>query len=157
VRVLVVMRVGVHVHGAVGVAMLVGVGVTMLVRMDMMRGLGGLTRAVGFAVNHDINFGGGYATTIDARDLQLGTEVERLHGLAEQVGRDAGVDERAEEHVSADARETLNVSNTHEGENRSSEIPLPRAGRGMESFIVGQCAAWGQTARFVTIAVSSAI
>jgi hypothetical protein len=89
--------------------------------------------------------------------LQFGTEIQSLHRLPQKIGGDPGVDQSSEKHISADTGETLNVSNTHEGENRRSEIPLPRPGRGMESFIVGQCAAWGQTARFVTIAVSSAI
>jgi hypothetical protein len=46
--------------------------------------------------------------------LKLGAEVQGPHGLTEEVGGDAGIDESAEKHISADAGEAFDVGDTHE-------------------------------------------
>lgn len=153
----VIMRVSVRMHGAIAVAMLVFVGRAVVMRVDVMRRLRVFPRSVGLAVDHHIDLCRCNAAAVDARDLQLGSEVQRADGFAQQVGGNAGIDESAEKHISADTREAFDVGDTHETETKAARFLQQRCGRRTESFIVGQRAPWGQTARFATITISSAI
>ena len=46
-------------------------------------------------------------------NMQLGSDIEHPGRLLQQLTVDASVDQRAEEHVSADAGEAFEVSDTH--------------------------------------------
>ena len=45
----------------------------------------------------------------------MGADVERRGGFLKQFERDAGIDQRAQQHVAADAGKTLEVANSHRG------------------------------------------
>lgn len=53
------------------------------------------------------------AATVCARDRQFRADVERGDGLLQERGIHAGIDERAEEHVAADAGEALEKRDAH--------------------------------------------
>src|SRR5207249_669233 len=70
----------------------------------------------------DLNEGGGETALANLVDLQLDWQVKRADAGADRLGIDAGVDERAESHVAADAAETVEMSSSHDG------TPVPGCG-----------------------------
>ena len=60
-----------------------------------------------------MDFGGGNAGAVYNFPLEGGIQIERSSGVFEDGKRDPGRDEGAEEHVSGDACEAVQVSDTH--------------------------------------------
>ena len=84
------------------------------VRMIVGRGSSAVHQRVGVAAVHQhARLASGDAAAV--RDLkdQLGAQAESGGGLLQQIGRDAGVNQRAQQHVSADAGKTFEIANAH--------------------------------------------
>ena len=63
--------------------------------------------------HEDIHFSCRDAAAINPADVQLRADVERGDCALEQFFADAGVEQGAKHHVSADSRKALEVSNAH--------------------------------------------
>lgn len=63
--------------------------------------------------DHDVHFGAGDAAAVDGVDAKGGSQAEGGGGVAEDGGVDAGVEECAEEHVTADAGKAIEVRDSH--------------------------------------------
>ena len=74
-------------------------------------------RACGFGRlafgGQDIDFCGVDAAAVDAVQIEMNAEVERVDGSLENRDRNAGIDERGEKHVSADAGEAVEIDDLH--------------------------------------------
>jgi hypothetical protein len=135
-RIVVRVRMGVDVGMLVGmhsaIRMRVFVSVRMRVQMRVRVVLAAkdfVARHVLNAVHDDVDLGGGDSGALDTGDLDFGSEVQFADGVTEEFRGDSGVDEGAEEHIAADAGETIEVSDPH-------RRPLRRSGRTGESFIL---------------------
>jgi hypothetical protein len=116
-------RMGVFVLVLVGmiVRMIVAVGVGLSVRVRMTLVLVAMMFAVvimtgrfcELAIFEDIDLGRADAAAVDVVDAQLGSYVEGVDGLQQEVGRNTGVDEGSKEHIPADACEAFEISDTH--------------------------------------------
>ena len=62
---------------------------------------------------HDVDLGRGDAAAVDGMDAEGGSEAEGGGGLVEDGGIDPGVDESAQEHVSADAGKAVEIGDSH--------------------------------------------
>ena len=62
----------------------------------------------------DVNFGGGDSAAVYLFYLEGGVEIQGGGGPVEDGGIETGVDEGSEEHVAADAREAVEVGDSHE-------------------------------------------
>jgi hypothetical protein len=105
--------VGMSVFVSVFVRMAVGFGVgvrmiLMLVVVMLMTG-----RFGELSIFQDIDLGGADAAAVHVMDVQLGSYVKGFGRLLQEFGGDSGVEERSEEHVSADAGKAFEVSDTH--------------------------------------------
>ncbi len=87
------------------VRMLMGVLVSMLMRMGVLRLLRPelLSRQLFFARGNHIHLGRADAAAVHTRNLEVGIHSQRLNRADEQLRRHAGIDQRAEKHVSTDA------------------------------------------------------
>src|SRR5579862_6950930 len=111
--------------GGVVMRMVVGMVVTMrlVVRMSvfvsMLRGVAlplfpeNFGRQVFLAMRVNINFGRRNRSPGDAGDFDCCADVQGRDRLLEQIWRHSRIYQCAEEHVAADAGETIEVSNTH--------------------------------------------
>src|SRR5271166_4485096 len=72
-----------------------------------------LPRHVLLAVHHNVELGSRDASPIHTGKLQGRSDVQVGDGLLEQLERNSGVEQRAQEHVAADAGETIEIGNTH--------------------------------------------
>jgi hypothetical protein len=63
--------------------------------------------------DYDVNFGAGDAAADYFARFEARADVEGGGGLFEKGNGDAGVDERAEEHVATDAGEAVEIADTH--------------------------------------------
>ncbi len=61
----------------------------------------------------DGRFGGGEPAPLHPLDFQLDRQSERIERGADGVGRHAGVDDRAENHVPADPAEAIEMGHAH--------------------------------------------
>src|SRR5271157_2647229 len=104
-------------------------------------------RQVLFAVHQDVKFGGGDACPSHTRKLQRRADVQVRDGLLEQLERNAGVEQRAEKHIAADAGKTIEIGNAH-GIRRTAG----------ENFMIGKarCSVKPRDSRFATITHSVA-
>jgi hypothetical protein len=105
-------RVGVSVFVGVRVLVAVGFGVGVLVGMFVVV----MVMAGGFgelSVFEDVDLGGADAAAVHVMNVQLGSYVEGFGGLLQKFGGDSGVEERSQEHVSADAGKAFEISDTH--------------------------------------------
>ncbi len=101
----------------------------MVVRMRMivmmmvviMR-VGMIARRVGFvAVDPHMSFARADAAAVYRIEGEGCAEIERGSGLLKKFRRDAGVDQGAEEHVTAEAGEAFEIANAHDDPCRISE------------------------------------
>jgi hypothetical protein len=105
-------RVGVSVFVGVRVLVAVGFGVGVLVGMVVVV----MVMAGGFgelSVFQDIDLGGADAAAVYMMKVQLGSYIQGFGRLLQKFGGDSGVEERSQEHVSADAGEAFEISDTH--------------------------------------------
>src|SRR3954471_14623028 len=63
-----------------------------------------------FAINPDIHLSSGDPAAGYAGNFELCANSERRNRVLQQLGRHAGVDKRAKEHIAADTREALEIS-----------------------------------------------
>src|SRR5580692_2516083 len=70
-------------------------------------------RVIGVFRRNHVDLGRGDSTTHDFTRFKARAHVQRGRRFSQHVKGDAGVDQRAQQHVAADARETLKVTNTH--------------------------------------------
>src|SRR5581483_5800527 len=131
VRVLVIVGVRMRMHGAIWMPMLMRMRVSVLMRMDVVCRLRRLSRTIRFAVNEHIDLRRSDATAVHLLDLEFPTEIQRLHRFAQQVRGNAGIYQRAQEHISTDPGKTLDVGDAHEPE------PLLSMRSGEYSIVVG--------------------
>ncbi len=74
----------------------------------------GRSRSVGILpIDEHACFERADAAAVHVSEVQLRAEVEGTDSIAQQVGRDAGIDQRAQQHISADASEALQISDSH--------------------------------------------
>ena len=97
---------------AVRMAMFVDVFMTMLV--GVIVGVLMLLLLRDLRAIEDEDLGGGDAAAVDLFDLERSAEVERGDGVVEDLRGDSGVEQSAEEHVSADAGKAVEVGDAHE-------------------------------------------
>ncbi len=71
------------------------------------------TRHVLLAIDPNVNLRCRNAATYNTGDLQVRAYVQRRHGIFEYLRRNSGVDQRAQEHVSADSGKALKIRNPH--------------------------------------------
>ena len=88
----------------VSVRVVVGVRVMSFGRGVFLGGLGSV---------EDVDAGRGDAAAVDFFDLEGGTEIEGGDGVVEDLGGESGVEESAEEHVSADAGKAVEIGDAH--------------------------------------------
>ena len=91
------MHVGMRVPVLVPVLVRMIVSMSVLVCVDMFRGLG---RSI---PDQHIHLGGADAAAVHLRDLDPGAETERVRGFLKQRRRHAGIEQGAQQHVAADA------------------------------------------------------
>ena len=72
-----------------------------------------LARLVLLAMRINIHLDCTDAVTLNARNLQPGIDIQRRDRLFEELLRHADIDQRAQEHVAADAGKTIKVGYTH--------------------------------------------
>src|SRR5580692_3374040 len=72
-----------------------------------------LARLVFLAMRINIYLDCTDAVTLNARNLQPGIDIQRRDCLFEELLRHIGIDQRAQEHVAADAGKTIKVGYTH--------------------------------------------
>ncbi len=107
-------------------------GATVLVRVRHL-----LARKIFFIADPDVHLGRRNPAARDARNLQARADVERCHGLLEHASGQAGVQQRSQEHVAADAREAVEIGDAH---GKHSAWPA-----GRQTFIIGKRVPRGQT------------
>ena len=107
VRMLVIVFVAMVVFMLVAVIMIVRVRMVVPVIVMIVRGFGGL------AVFEYVDLGGADAAAVYVVNVQLGPYVEGFGGLLQKAGGDSGIEERSQEHVSADAGKAFEISDTH--------------------------------------------
>ena len=102
---------------AVGLRMVmagtVAVGMRMqalVLRVDMIRIADSLSKLSAY---QNINFRGRNALAINATDTQFSADIEDSNGSVQQVLTDSCVKKCANRHVSTNAREALDVSDSH--------------------------------------------
>lgn len=61
----------------------------------------------------DIDFCGINATAVDAVQIEVNAEVERIDSFLKNGNGDARIDERGKEHVSADTGEAVEIGDLH--------------------------------------------
>ena len=118
VLVVIVIAVLVPMSMIVTVKMIVGVAIVMmmivLVRViAIVAVLVAVLLVCGRLIHEDVDLGRGDAAAIDAAEAQLSADVERSCGSLEDVFADAGVEQRAQHHVSTDSGKAFKISNTH--------------------------------------------
>ena len=95
--------------------------VTVIVRMSM-RGAASVrlflfeenfSGQIFFPIDVHIHFHGGYSTSQHPHGFQMRTNIQSRDGLFEEFWRYAGIDQRAQEHVATNARETVEISYSH--------------------------------------------
>src|SRR5277367_6492464 len=94
----------------VRVLMIVNMFVLMILGMRMIMLLFGNFSA---GCVKDVDFCGGDAAAVHRGESKLRADVESLRGFLKERARNAGIDERAEQHVSTDAGETFKITNSH--------------------------------------------
>lgn len=67
------------------------------------------------AGSNDVHFRGGEAAAHDLTLFKTGADIEAFGGFFKEREGYARIDERAEEHVAADAREAFQIADTHRG------------------------------------------
>ncbi len=76
------------------------------------------------------HLGGVKAAFADPRDFDLGGQAKRRDGVADRLGVDSSMDERAERHVAADSAEAIEIGNSH---GRLLNLPFVRTWSGREA------------------------
>src|ERR1700676_3925547 len=66
-----------------------------------------------FAVRKNIELSRAYAVAFDARNLQRRPNIQRGDGMFQQLRGNAGSDQRAKEHVAANAGKTIEIGYAH--------------------------------------------
>ena len=90
------------------------VGIVAGLVLVLLFGLASVNLLGEMAVFEDVDLGCGDAAAIDLFDLQRCADVECGGGLLEDFEWDAGVDERAEEHVACDSGEAVDKCDAHQ-------------------------------------------
>ena len=90
----------------VAVIVTIGMGVGVGVGLVFVRGFRGVR-------SNDVDFCAGETAANDLAELEARTYIERLGGLCQGIERDACIDQRAQQHIAANAGKTLEVANTH--------------------------------------------
>lgn len=88
--------------------------VYMCVRMRVRLLLAEVARKVLHAINKHIHPCRGDPVSIDAGYLQFCPQIKFAYGFFQQFRRHARINKRADEHVAADSRETIQIRNLHE-------------------------------------------
>jgi hypothetical protein len=86
-------------------------------------------RQVLLPVDHHIDLDRRNTVPFDPRHLQRCANVQRCNSLLQQLERNFGVHQRAEEHIAADARKSVEVRNSHRS--RSLQVWKARYKRGI--------------------------
>jgi hypothetical protein len=107
-------RVTVCVPVFVSVFVRVAVGLGVSVRMILMVVVVRMTGSFGeLSVFEDVDLGGANAAAVHVVDVQFSSYIESFGSSLQEFGGDSGIDERSQEHVSADAGKAFEISDTH--------------------------------------------
>jgi hypothetical protein len=93
-------------------------------------------RKIFLAIHDHVDFGCGDSVAQNLREFQFGTDVQGADGVAQQVGRDSGIDKGAEKHVATDPAEAIEVGNAH-GRNTWAAAHTLGVRMIAETFIIG--------------------
>lgn len=117
VLVVIVIAMLVSMRMIVTVKMIVGMAIVMMIVLARVIAIVAVLMAVllicGRFIHEDVDLGRGDAAAIDAADAELSADVERSCRSLEDIFADAGVEERAQHHVSTDSGKAFEISNTH--------------------------------------------
>ena len=109
----------------IAVMLMIVVMVIMFVAVIVRMAVHGFSK---LAIDEHVYLDGADAAAVDGVNLKLSTDGEGRGGLPQQVRRDAGIEERAEQHVAADAGKAFEVSDSH-------YLARSRTSTGRTSFI----------------------
>src|SRR3954447_20121985 len=107
--------------------MLVGVSMAMRRVVFVLH-----SRTIHFFVDQNVCFGSRDAAAIHFADRQSSTDIQRSNRILEDRSWNSGIDHGAEEHVAADAGETIYVGDLH-GSQRGERSKPP------ELSMIGKC------------------